>query len=77
MQLSSELNIIRQNEIQYTEEEEGYTQGAGLSYQIDFNNSKELLVKLGLKKRKEKDSTQIKMNKDSIQNKLIIFKDKK
>ncbi|MBP8793155.1 MAG: translocation/assembly module TamB [Lutibacter sp.] len=67
----------RQNEIQYTEEEEGYTQGAGLSYQIDFNNSKELLVKLGLKKRKEKDSTQIKMNKDSIQNKLIIFKDKK
>lgn len=42
----------RQNEIQYSEEEEGYTQGVGLSYQIDFDNSKELLQKLGLKKKK-------------------------
>ena len=42
----------RQNEIQYSEEEEGYTQGVGLSYQIDFDNSKELLQKLGLRKKK-------------------------
>jgi hypothetical protein len=42
----------RQNEIQYSEEEEGYTQGIGLSYQIDFDNSKELLRKLGLRKKK-------------------------
>ncbi len=42
----------RQNEIQYSEEEEGYTQGIGLSYQIDFDNSKELLQKLGLRKKK-------------------------
>ena len=28
----------RQNEIQYTEEEEGYTQGAGLSYQDRKSN---------------------------------------
>ena len=67
----------RQNEIQYTEEEEGYTQGAGLSYQIDFNSNKELLMKLGLKKPKKKDSIKEKVNKDSIQNKLIIFKNKK
>ncbi|HEY9170074.1 MAG TPA: translocation/assembly module TamB domain-containing protein [Lutibacter sp.] len=42
----------RQNEIQYSEEEEGYTQGIGLSYQIDFDNGKELLQKLGLRKKK-------------------------
>mgnify|MGYP000954005176 CR=1 FL=1 len=28
----------RQNEIQYSAEEEGYTQGVGLSYQVNFNN---------------------------------------
>lgn len=46
----------RQNEIQYSEEEEGYTQGIGLSYQIDFDNGNELLQKLRLKKKKPKDS---------------------
>ncbi|MGY5354361.1 translocation/assembly module TamB domain-containing protein [Wenyingzhuangia sp. IMCC45467] len=44
----------RQNEIQYSEEEQGYTQGLGLSYQIDFNNLTEMLQKIGLKKKKEK-----------------------
>ena len=43
----------RQNEIQYSEEEEGYTQGIGLSYQIDFDNLGEMLTKLGLKKKKK------------------------
>ena len=46
----------RQNEIQYTEEEEGYTQGAGLSYQIDFDNGRELLEKLRLRKKKPVDT---------------------
>ncbi|WP_115880314.1 translocation/assembly module TamB domain-containing protein [Lutibacter oceani] len=46
----------RQNEIQYTEEEEGYTQGVGMNYQIDFDNGKELLEKLGLKKQKVSDT---------------------
>lgn len=45
----------RQNEIQYSQEEEGYTQGAGLSYQIDFDNGSELLQKLGLKRKKLKN----------------------
>jgi hypothetical protein len=68
----------RQNEIQYTEEEEGYTQGVGLNYQIDFNNGKELLEKLGLKKKPVKDSTTIKKNIDSLakKRKLINFKNK-
>ena len=42
----------RQNEIQYNNEEEGYTQGVGLSYQIDFNSGKELLNRIKRKKRK-------------------------
>jgi hypothetical protein len=68
----------RQNEIQYSEEEEGYTQGAGLSYQIDFDTGKELLEKLKLKKKKPVDSIPIKSPKDSIitENKIIKFKNK-
>jgi len=66
----------RQNEIQYTEEEEGYTQGVGLNYQIDFNNGKELLEKLGLKKKTVKDTTNIKKSIDTLakKRKLINFK---
>ncbi|MBI9041752.1 translocation/assembly module TamB domain-containing protein [Lutibacter sp.] len=68
----------RQNEIQYTEEEEGYTQGAGLTYQIDFDSGKELLEKLKLKKKKPIDSIPEKQSKDSIitENKIIKFKNK-
>ena len=42
----------RQNEIQYSEEEEGYTQGLGLTYQIDFDNLSEMFQKLGMKGKK-------------------------
>ena len=41
----------RQNEIQYSEEEEGYTQGIGLRYQIDFNNIREILSKIRFKNK--------------------------
>ena len=51
----------RQNEIQYSTEEEGYTQGIGLTYQVDFNNLSELLQKIGLKKKRLK-----KVKKDSV-----------
>ena len=66
----------RQNEIQYTEEEEGYTQGVGMSYQIDFNTGRELLKKLGLVKNKELDSLSVTKPIDSlvIKNNLINFK---
>jgi hypothetical protein len=61
----------RQNEIQYTEEEEGYTQGVGLSYQFDFDNGGELLEKLGIKKKKiENDS--LKIEKDSTPPKKLV-----
>ncbi len=62
----------RQNDIQYTIEEEGYTQGVGLSYQIDFDNGKELLEKLKLKKRTVKDTVYNKKEIDTINNKKII-----
>ncbi|WP_111709324.1 translocation/assembly module TamB domain-containing protein [Lutibacter citreus] len=70
----------RQNEIQYSEQdEEGYTQGAGLNYQIDFDSSRELFEKLGLKKKKQIDTTTV-SKKDSIYNtrvtKLINIKSK-
>lgn len=42
------------NDIQYTIDEEGYTQGTGLSYQVNFNTLSELGEKLGLKKKKKK-----------------------
>lgn len=43
----------RQNEIQYSQQEEGYTQGVGLSYQVNFNTLSELLTKIGLMKKAE------------------------
>jgi hypothetical protein len=64
----------RQNEIQYSAQEEGYTQGAGLSYQVNFNTLSELLQKIGLKKKKKK---KVSKPKDSIKvkkRKLINFK---
>ncbi|WP_246034716.1 translocation/assembly module TamB domain-containing protein [Polaribacter aestuariivivens] len=42
----------RQNEIQYTIEDQGYTQGVGLSYQVNFNTLSELLNKLKSKKKR-------------------------
>lgn len=60
----------RQNEIQYTDEEEGYTQGVGVLWQYEFD-------KLSLKsKKKDKDKTEknVENNKDSIQTKEIEVK---
>ncbi len=65
----------RQNEIQYSAQEEGYTQGVGLTYQVNFNTLSELLTKVGLKKNKKKRKKRIK--KDSVltpHKQLINFK---
>ncbi len=44
----------RQNEIQFDViEGQGYTQGVGISYSLDFNNGKEFLEKVGLKRTEE------------------------
>ena len=69
----------RQNEIQYTEEEEGYTQGVGMSYQIDFDNGRELLEKLRLRKPRAKDTLKLKKEFDTLakSNKLVHFKNKR
>ena len=43
----------RQTDIQFIGETEGYTQGAGISYAVDFNSFKELLRKIFKGKSKE------------------------
>jgi len=67
----------RQNEIQYSAQEEGYTQGAGLSYQVNFNTLSELLQKIGLKKKKKKKPV-VKKDTTKVKKKsLINFKQRK
>ncbi|MHB0756470.1 translocation/assembly module TamB domain-containing protein [Polaribacter sp. M15] len=65
----------RQNEIQYSQQEEGYTQGAGFSYQVNFNTLSGLLRKIGLKKEKERIKKK-RVKTDTLKqktNKLINF----
>jgi len=62
----------KQNEVEFTvADEEGYTQGIGLSYRVDFDNSKELREKVFGKKKTNKK----KIKKDSLKvnKKLINF----
>lgn len=62
------------NDVQFDIDNEGYTQGLGLSYQVNFNTLSELGEKLGFKKKKKKVE-----KKDSIivkKRKLINFKTK-
>lgn len=65
----------RQNEIQYSTEEEGYTQGVGLTYQVNFNTLSGLLKKIGLKKEAEKKKQEKKLpvRKDTVKAPLIRF----
>ena len=60
----------RQNEIQYTTEDQGYTQGLGLSYQVNFNTLDGLLTKLGLKKKKQLKLKEL-VKKDSARTKAL------
>jgi len=60
----------RQNEIQYTTEDQGYTQGLGLSYQVNFNTLNGLLTKLGLKKKKQLKLKEL-VKKDSLRTKAL------
>jgi len=47
----------RENVIEQLLAEQGYTQGVGLSYQVDFNNFKELMTKIFKPKKKEEGET--------------------
>ncbi|WP_245891986.1 translocation/assembly module TamB domain-containing protein [Polaribacter glomeratus] len=58
----------RQNEIQYSTEEEGYTQGVGLSYQVNFNKLSDLFKKALFK------SKAINKNKEAIKNDTLKVK---
>jgi hypothetical protein len=49
----------RENSIRYFGENIGYTQGIGLSYNVEFDNLKELLQKIYSKKNKEKRKEEI------------------
>ncbi len=64
----------RQSNVQF-QEDEGDTQGIGISYQVNFNNLKDLRKKLGLKKEKtiKKDTLVVKKKKS----KMIHFKSSK
>ncbi len=56
----------RQNEIQFdVVESEGYTQGVGISYLFQFDNSREFLEKIGLKKT-EAEKHMTKAQRDSL-----------
>jgi len=39
----------KQTELEYIGQQEGYTQGIGISYQVDFDTFKEILQKIGIK----------------------------
>lgn len=62
----------RQNEIQYTIEDQGYTQGIGLSYQVNFNTLSDLLSKIGVKSKK-KQSIVKSVKKDTTQTRRVPF----
>lgn len=69
----------RENEIQeFLGDRQGYTQGAGLSYEVDFNSFKELMKKMFGEKKSKKSTTESKnipvevMGKDS----LLLFRQK-
>ena len=53
----------RQNDIQFIGELQGYRQGAGLSYSVDFNNFRELLRKVFKTNQQSKDSIQSTLKK--------------
>lgn len=64
----------RQNEVQFdVVEGEGYTQGVGISYRFDFNNGREFLEKLGLKKT----AAEKKMTKEQLDSLKVDKKERK
>jgi len=68
----------RENEIQqFLAENQGYTQGIGLSYEVDFNNFKDLLRRIFKKKEISKTVSEEKNTADTMgKDGLIQFKTK-
>ncbi|MCQ0112307.1 hypothetical protein SAMN04487906_3150 [Zhouia amylolytica] len=71
----------RENEIQqFLIQEYGYTQGVGLSYQVDFNTFKELMREIFKKKTSEEENPQQKPsenNEETLGGGLVKFSSKK
>ncbi|UOB17158.1 translocation/assembly module TamB domain-containing protein [Abyssalbus ytuae] len=68
----------RENEIQqFFAQQQGYTQGVGLSYQVDFDTFGELLRKIfGKKEQKDQTEKNDQDNKKTLGDGLIIFSEK-
>lgn len=64
----------RQNEIQYTAEDQGYTQGIGLSYQVNFNTLLGLLQRASSKREKNLQSDLLN-KRDTTKIKQVSVKD--
>ncbi|MEM6717759.1 MAG: translocation/assembly module TamB domain-containing protein [Bacteroidota bacterium] len=69
----------RQNQIQYVGEIEGFTQGVGLSYQVDFDTLKELVDKVFKGKKKMAQEQQQKQQQEDAQagDGIVTFSSKK
>ncbi|WP_298419899.1 translocation/assembly module TamB domain-containing protein [uncultured Kordia sp.] len=68
----------RQNQIQYVGEIQGFTQGIGLSYQVDFDTLKELVDKVLKGKKKMAEEKKKKEEEETkVGGGLIQFEDKK
>jgi len=52
----------KENEFRYIGDELGYTQGLGISYNVDFETFKELIYKVSSKKKPKIDSVISKIN---------------
>ena len=66
----------RQSEIQtFLPDQQGSTQGAGLSYEVDFNSFKELFRKILRKKEDKKEIKKEDLPKDSLQIPTVMGKD--
>ena len=66
----------RQSEIQtFLPDQQGSTQGAGLSYEVDFNSFKELFRKILRKKEQGSEVEKKKIPKDSLQIPTVMGRD--
>ncbi len=68
----------RRNDVEFDVlDNEGYTQGLGISYQVNFDTGRELLEKIGILKEKKKKTNKEKKEKTTKNRKLINFIHKK
>ncbi len=62
----------KENEFRYIGDELGYTQGVGLSYDVDFNTFKDLINKIVLKRNSINESSSVKKNNGEDLIKFVI-----